>query len=330
MTSLGSDSSDRGVLTTSAARVPANHVPARDSWRGVSLGGWLVMEINPSRMGPTASPDARPGWMFDQVEAESELDFVIQLRAAGGDAHAISTMRNHWSGFINDADLDGARALGVDAVRIPVGYWITEAPVGGSSPYEYGFSQEGFVTGGLNHLRDMLRKLRARHISAILDMHSLPCGQACVSNGMSCDAPLVFSPNRSTVGTAGIPRCRGAGTLAQSGVYPTSRQPGVAWFDVAVDSVVNLARWVARLPREEASVISALQVANEPALNTPGCMDPIKHFYREVLAATRKVLPTLPLVLNFIYPNSAGLDVFMAELQSWGGALVLDQHWYLK
>ena len=328
VTSLGS--SDSSVLTTSSAHVPTVHVPPRGSWRGVSLGGWLVMEINPSKIGPSASPDARPGWMFDQVQAASELDFVIHLRASGGDSHAIETMKNHWAGFITEADLDGARALGVNAVRIPVGYWITEAPVGGSSPFEYGFSHEGFVTGGLNHLRDMLRKLRARHITAVLDMHSLPCGQACVSNGLSCDAPLVFSPNRTKVSTAGIPRCRGGGTLAQSGVYPTSREPGVAWFDVAVDSVVNLARWIALLPHDEASVISALQIANEPALNTAGCMEPIKQFYREALAATRKVLPTLPLVLNFIYPNSGGLDVFMAEVQAWGGALVLDQHWYLK
>ena len=68
-------------------------------------------------------------------------------------------------------------------VRIPVGYWITEPPVGGSSAYEYGFSAEGFVTGGLNHLQAMLPKLRTRGITALLDVHSLPCGQACISNG---------------------------------------------------------------------------------------------------------------------------------------------------
>ena len=33
-------------------------------------------------------------------------------------------------------------------MRVPVGYWIMDAPVGGSSPYEYGISPEGFITGG--------------------------------------------------------------------------------------------------------------------------------------------------------------------------------------
>ena len=47
-------------------------------------------------------------------------------------------------------------------MRIPVGYWIVDAPRGGTSPLEYGISPEGFVTGGLNHLHAMLGRLRAR------------------------------------------------------------------------------------------------------------------------------------------------------------------------
>ena len=55
-------------------------------WKGVSLGGWLVMEINPSHAGPDAPVDLRPHWMYDQIEAASELDFVRELRRSHGDA----------------------------------------------------------------------------------------------------------------------------------------------------------------------------------------------------------------------------------------------------
>lgn len=312
-----------------AAAADLTDMPSTNSYRGVSLGGWLVMEINPSKIGPTTSPDTRPFWMFDQIESESELDFVNLLRASLGDEGAISTMRNHWSGFISDADLDAAVALGVNAVRIPVGYWITEAPVGGNSAYEYGFSPEGFVTGGLNHLRAMLPRLKTRGITAILDLHSLPCGQACVSNGMACDAPLAFTPG-ATFSSEGIPRCSAGGEAGKAGVYATSRDPRTLWSDVAVESVANLAGWVSRLPEAERSVIGALQLANEPALNSPGYMGAVKAFYRDALAAARKALPTLPLVLNFIYPNNVGIDLFMHELQAWGAPLILDVHWYLK
>jgi hypothetical protein len=249
---------------------PPSRVPSARSWRGVSLGGWLVMEINPRFAPAGASADVRPSWMFDQIEADSELDFVIGLRREGGDAHAIATMRNHWQHYLTDEMLDTAVELGINAVRIPVGYWITEPPVGGTSAYEYGFSAEGFVTGGLNHLQAMLPKLRTRGITALLDVHSLPCGQACISNGLSCDAPYAFAASNDSmpgvvVGT--IPRCKGEHHEMEHGNYSTSRTPGavsgiVSWGDVAVESVAALARWIASLPPDLSQVIGALQVTN--------------------------------------------------------------------
>ena len=44
----------------------------------------LVMEINPSTKGKDAPLDLRPQWMYDQVEAKSELDFVLDLRREHG------------------------------------------------------------------------------------------------------------------------------------------------------------------------------------------------------------------------------------------------------
>ena len=88
-------------------------------WHGVSLGGWLVMEINPAVKKAGSPVDLRPSWMYDQIEANSELDFVLKLRDEHGDAYAIQTMKNHWEGYITDAQLDAAQALGVDTVRTP-------------------------------------------------------------------------------------------------------------------------------------------------------------------------------------------------------------------
>ena len=42
------------------------------------------MEINPSTKGKDAPLDLRPQWMYDQVEAKSELDFVLDLRNEHG------------------------------------------------------------------------------------------------------------------------------------------------------------------------------------------------------------------------------------------------------
>ena len=45
---------------------------------------------------------------------------------------------------ITDAMLDRAASLGVEVIRIPVGYWIVDAPTTGGSNLDYGFSPEGF------------------------------------------------------------------------------------------------------------------------------------------------------------------------------------------
>ena len=34
--------------------------------------------------------------------------------------------------------------------------------------------------------------------------------------------------------------------------------------------------------------------------------------------------------MNFIYPNSDELDLFMDEVMAWGGPLIVDEHWYLN
>ena len=298
---------------------------------GVSLGGWLVMEINPSVRGPTSALDMRPKWMFDQIEAESELDFVTKLRKEKGDAYAITTMRNHWEGYISDAALDAAQALGIDAVRIPVGYWIMDAPVhGGGSPLEYGISPEGFVTGGLNALYGMLTKLHARGIAALIDVHAMPCNSGCVSDGLSCDKPYAFfAPGAAPI--SDLPRCGG-------GTYSTTRAPRageVTWGDVGLNAVAALAQWIADLPPEAGSVY-AYQLANEPALGPPGIYEEhVNAWYERALPAARLHLPTLPIVLSFIPPTSLVTD-FLSKIAAspaslnGGAPLLADHHYYLN
>ena len=314
--------------------------PAPMRWYGVTLGGWLVMEINPTKA-DGIHPDQRPSWMFDQIDALSELDFITALRKEHGDAFAIATMTNHWGGYYTDESLDAAQALGVNSVRIPLGYWIVDSPVGGGSPEETGFSPEGFVTGGLLHLKRMLIKLKRRKMTALLDLHSHPCNSACVSNGLACLGPLAFTPNGGAqlyddviVNTIGdIPRCAG-------GVYKTTRTPSKAastWGQVAVNAVGSLAAWVAALPEEATGAVAALQLANEPALGPPGIFDDeINRFYDRALAVARAHLPATPLLMSFMHPLPRVIDFLhgaaakSAQLGGAGAEILADHHYYLN
>jgi hypothetical protein len=306
-------------------------------WHGVSLGGWLVMEINPSKLPAKPPPDMRPYWMFDQFEARSELDFVLELRAAKGDDYTIATMKNHWSHYYTDEMLDKAMTLGINAVRIPVGYWIMDAPDGGSSPLEYGFSPEGFVTGGLNHLREMLIKLKKRGMKALVDLHAHPCNSACVSNGLSCAGPLAFTPEGGVQFYEEFlhPEIKLDLAKCGGGVYKTTRVTGPGmemWGDVGVKAVNDLAKWLSELP-EEAKSVAAFQLANEPALGPPGIFDEqVNIFYDKALKAARSHLKTLPLAISYMGPRPSVIDFFKttAAKDAAGGELWGDHHYYLN
>ena len=341
------------LMLLSQSRSPAEeptlnlNVPGQ-LWYGVTLGGWLVMEINPAKA-DGIHPDMRPHWMFDEIAARSELDFVSELRSEHGDAYAIATMANHWEHYYTDVEIDSAQALGVNTVRIPIGYWIMDAPVGGGSPEDYGFSPEGFVTGGLRHLRRMLVKLQKRQMTALLDLHAHPCNSACVSNGLACLGPLAFTPDGGVqlyddllVNTiSDIPKCP-IGADGPRGVYPTTRKPTAAaatWGDVAVNSVGALAAWVAALPSDASRAISAVQLANEPALGPPGIFDAeINRFYERALLAARAHLPTTPLLMSFMHPLPTVIDFLRASTATSarladgavGAEVLADHHYYLN
>ena len=80
--------------------------------RGVNLGGWLVLE---KWMTPT---------LFRGTDAVDEYTF---LQTPG--AH--TKLREHQKKFIREADFKWLAQHGIEAVRIPVGYWILQ----GDSPF---------------------------------------------------------------------------------------------------------------------------------------------------------------------------------------------------
>lgn len=83
--------------------------------RGVNLGGWLVLEkwMTPS--------------LFEGTDAVDEYTF---MQAPG----AREKLERHRRTFITEKDFKWIAGHGVNAVRIPVGYWL----LSGDEPYEDG------------------------------------------------------------------------------------------------------------------------------------------------------------------------------------------------
>ena len=112
--------------------------------RGVNFGGWLVLE---KWMTPT---------LFNGTEAIDEFTF---MQTPG----AKSKIDKHRKTFINEEDFKWLKANGINAVRIPVGYWV----LNGDAPFLE-------ASQHLDWAMDMARKYQ---LKVLIDIHGLPGSQ---------------------------------------------------------------------------------------------------------------------------------------------------------
>ena len=88
--------------------------------RGVSLGGWLVVEnfITPSVYASTGNTAIVDEWTFGSLQPRDK---------------AVRILQNHLTSFVSEDDIRQIAAAGLNHVRIPIGYWAFE--VGPGEPF---------------------------------------------------------------------------------------------------------------------------------------------------------------------------------------------------
>lgn len=81
--------------------------------RGVSLGGWLVVEnfITPSIYGQTGNDAIIDEWTFGSLQPRDQARRILQ---------------KHLNTFVTEDDIRQIAAAGLNHVRIPIGYWAFE------------------------------------------------------------------------------------------------------------------------------------------------------------------------------------------------------------
>ncbi|KAK1217379.1 hypothetical protein PQX77_019979 [Marasmius sp. AFHP31] len=130
---------------------------------GVNLGSWLVLEpwMLPREWEAMGGENCDPCTLCIRSEfdlAKAYPDTVDQK------------FEKHWETWFNQADVDELASLGINTVRIPLGYWIVEPLVDRKSEF--------FPRGGIKHLRRGLNQLKKAGIEVILDHHAAPGVQA--------------------------------------------------------------------------------------------------------------------------------------------------------
>ena len=112
--------------------------------RGVNLGGWLVLER----------------WMTPQLFAGRDARDEYGWMQTPGASEALDRHRRE---FIQETDFQWMASHGVEAIRIPIGYWILD----GDEPYVEGAAY-------LDWAMDMATKY---HLKVVLCLHGAPGSQ---------------------------------------------------------------------------------------------------------------------------------------------------------
>lgn len=122
--------------------------------RGVNLGGWLVLE-------PYMTPSLFEAFAPGDIPVD-EYHYTQYL----GKSLAKDRLEAHWSSFIVEDDLKAIAGLGLNFVRIPVGYWAFQlAP---NDPYVQGAEQYLDLALGWAHKYGL---------KAWIDLHGAPGSQ---------------------------------------------------------------------------------------------------------------------------------------------------------
>lgn len=116
----------------------------RGKLRGVNLGGWLVLErwITPS--------------LFEGTGAQDEYSFMQEPGGA-------QKVERHRRRFIVEADFKWLANHGINAIRIPVGYWL--------------FDGDGPFTPTVSHLDWAVEMAEKYHLQVLIDLHALKGSQ---------------------------------------------------------------------------------------------------------------------------------------------------------
>lgn len=141
---------------TNSFRDERRWLPASGKIRGVNLGSMFVVE-------PWMAEDE---WAsMGCGSAASEFDCVVSL----GQEAANAAFQTHWSTWITQNDLQQMSDLGLNTIRVPIGYWMNEDLVYADS--------EHFPQGGFAYLEQLVGWASDLGFFIILDLHGAPGAQ---------------------------------------------------------------------------------------------------------------------------------------------------------
>ncbi|SPC67737.1 related to EXG1 - exo-beta-1,3-glucanase [Ustilago sp. UG-2017b] len=148
---------NQAVSTHEKRALPPLRWPYNDNSRkvrGVSLGGWLVVEnfITPSIYGQTGNEAIIDEWTFGSLQPRDQARRILQ---------------KHLNTFVTEDDIRQIAAAGLNHVRIPIGYWAFE--VSSDEPF--------FKLNQWDLLKQAALWCGKYNLKVLVDLHAAPGSQ---------------------------------------------------------------------------------------------------------------------------------------------------------
>jgi len=178
---------------------------------------------------------------------------------------------SHWDNWYNQSDFDKMKEWGLNAIRLPVGWWYWAKEAGlDSKPY---LVPDADIMHNLSHpITNFIKRAKQAGLQVMIDLHGAPGSQ----NG-----------------------------LDNSGRRSKSLNPEVWGYDWIYDPemlkdttkvLLSIAKWIAYCEENGMDNIMALQLVNEPWVFLD--MSLVRDWYMATIPQIRSVSPNLPLIVH--------------------------------
>lgn len=145
-------------ITTNSSSLQSQYNSNNFQYKGVALGGWLVLEpyITPSLFLAFNQTNGNDSIPIDEYHYTKQL----------GPDEAARRLQIHWDTFYNELDFETIKSFGLNMVRIPIGYWAFKK-----------LPNDPYVQGAQEYLDKALEWAKNNDLKVWIDLHGLPGSQ---------------------------------------------------------------------------------------------------------------------------------------------------------